>query len=153
MEWNEHVFTMATHARASVAVVTADEVDPANLGIRTWVDGELRQDGSTKEMVTGIGEMIAALSGVCTLVPGDLIATGTPRADRVFSGRLLRPGQRVRAEVQSIRAIENPVVVEPSRISQQSGLKSARGARTDHDCQLAGMSRVGLAGSVDGCQR
>jgi hypothetical protein len=67
-----------THGPIGPWVVTADEVDPAGLGIRTWVDGELRQDGSTKEMVAGIGDMIAALSRVCTLEPGDLIATGTP---------------------------------------------------------------------------
>jgi 2-keto-4-pentenoate hydratase/2-oxohepta-3-ene-1,7-dioic acid hydratase in catechol pathway len=103
-----------THGPIGPWVVTADEVDPAGLGIRTWVDGELRQDGSTKEMVTGIGDMIAALSRVCTLEPGDLIATGTPGGVGVFSGRLLRPGQRVRVEIEGIGAIENPVVAEPS---------------------------------------
>jgi 2-keto-4-pentenoate hydratase/2-oxohepta-3-ene-1,7-dioic acid hydratase in catechol pathway len=97
--------------------VTADEVgDPGNLGLRLWVNGELRQDGSTKEMVTGIGDMIAALSRVCTLEPGEFVATGTPGGVGVFSGRLLRPGQRVRVEIEGIGAIENPVVAEPSPV-------------------------------------
>jgi 2-keto-4-pentenoate hydratase/2-oxohepta-3-ene-1,7-dioic acid hydratase in catechol pathway len=80
--------------------------------IRTWVDDELRQDGSTAEMVTGIAAMIAALSRVCTLEPGDLIATGTPGGVGVFSGKLLTPGQRVRVEIEGIGTIENPVVAE-----------------------------------------
>jgi 2-keto-4-pentenoate hydratase/2-oxohepta-3-ene-1,7-dioic acid hydratase in catechol pathway len=66
-----------THGPIGAWVVTADEVDPAGLGIRTWVDGELRLDGSTKEMVTGIGDRIAALSSVCKPEPGGLIATRT----------------------------------------------------------------------------
>jgi 2-keto-4-pentenoate hydratase/2-oxohepta-3-ene-1,7-dioic acid hydratase in catechol pathway len=94
--------------------VTADELDPTDLRIRTWVDGELRQDGSTKEMVTGIGEMIAALSRVCTLEPGDLVATGTPGGVGAFSGKLLRSGQRVRVEIEGIGTIENPVIPEPA---------------------------------------
>ena len=96
-DWQQDTPTMwpgksfDTHGPIGPWVVTVDEVDPAGLGIRTWVDGELRQDGSTKEMVTGIGDMVAALSRVCTLEPGDLVATGTPGGVGVFSGRLLRP--------------------------------------------------------------
>jgi 2-keto-4-pentenoate hydratase/2-oxohepta-3-ene-1,7-dioic acid hydratase in catechol pathway len=103
-----------THGPLGPWVVTADELDPADLRIRTWVDGELRQDGSTKEMVTGIGEMIAALSRVCTLEPGDLVATGTPGGVGAFSGKLLVAGQRVRVEIEGIGTIDNPVVAEPT---------------------------------------
>ena len=103
-----------THGPLGPWVVTADEVDPADLRIRTWVDDELRQDGSTKEMVTGIGEMIAALSRVCTLEPGDLVATGTPGGVGAFSGKLLKPGQRVRVEIEGIGTIDNPVIDEPA---------------------------------------
>jgi 2-keto-4-pentenoate hydratase/2-oxohepta-3-ene-1,7-dioic acid hydratase in catechol pathway len=49
---------------------------------------------------------------VCTLQPGDLVATGTPGGVGLFSGRLLRPGQRVRIEIEGIGMIENPVVAE-----------------------------------------
>ena len=119
-DWQQDTPTMwpgksfDTHGPLGPWVVTADELDPADLRIRTWVDGELRQDGSTKEMVTGIGEMIAALSQVCTLEPGDLVATGTPGGVGAFSGKLLRPDQRVRVEIEGIGTIENLVVAEPA---------------------------------------
>jgi 2-keto-4-pentenoate hydratase/2-oxohepta-3-ene-1,7-dioic acid hydratase in catechol pathway len=119
-DWQQDTPTMwpgksfDTHGPLGPWVVTADELDPADLEIRTWVDDELRQDGSTKEMVTPIGEMIAALSRVCTLEPGDLVATGTPGGVGLFSGKLLRAGQRVRVEIEGIGTIDNPVVAEPS---------------------------------------
>jgi 2-keto-4-pentenoate hydratase/2-oxohepta-3-ene-1,7-dioic acid hydratase in catechol pathway len=119
-DWQQDTPTMwpgksfDTHGPLGPWVVTADELDPADLRIRTWVDGELRQDGSTKEMVTGIGEMIAALSRVCTLEPGDLVATGTPGGVGAFSGKLLKPGQRVVIAIEGIGEIENPVVAEPA---------------------------------------
>jgi 2-keto-4-pentenoate hydratase/2-oxohepta-3-ene-1,7-dioic acid hydratase in catechol pathway len=117
-DWQQDTPTMwpgksfDTHGPLGPWVVTADELDPADLRVRTWVDDDLRQDGSTAEMVTGIAEMIAALSRVCTLEPGDLIATGTPGGVGVFAGGLLQPGQRVRVEIDGIGAIENPVIAE-----------------------------------------
>jgi 2-keto-4-pentenoate hydratase/2-oxohepta-3-ene-1,7-dioic acid hydratase in catechol pathway len=125
-DWQQDTPTMwpgksfDTHGPLGPWIVTADELDPADLTIRTWVDGELRQEGSTKEMVTGIGDMIAALSRVCTLEPGDLVATGTPGGVGLFSGRLLQPGQRVRVEIEGIGAIENPVVAEPAPTQQDN---------------------------------
>ena len=107
-----------THGPLGPWIVTADEIDPADLRIRTWVDDELRQDGSTAEMVTGIADMIAALSRICTLEPGDLIATGTPAGVGLFTDGLLRPGQRVRIEIEGIGTIDNPIVAEP--IQQES---------------------------------
>jgi 2-keto-4-pentenoate hydratase/2-oxohepta-3-ene-1,7-dioic acid hydratase in catechol pathway len=60
-------------------LVTADEVeDPQALRLRLWVNGELRQDGSTKDMIFGVGEIIRYLSQFMVLEPGDLINTGTP---------------------------------------------------------------------------
>ena len=101
-----------THGPLGPWIVTADELDPSDLAVRTWVDDELRQDGSTADMVTGIGDMISAVSRVCTLEPGDLIATGTPGGVGAFTGGLLRPGQRVRIEVEGVGTIVNPVVAE-----------------------------------------
>jgi 2-keto-4-pentenoate hydratase/2-oxohepta-3-ene-1,7-dioic acid hydratase in catechol pathway len=117
-DWQQDTPTMwpgksfDTHGPIGPWIVTADEFNPTDAKIRTWVDGELRQDGSTAEMITGIADMISALSKVCTLEPGDLVATGTPGGVGLFSGRLLRPGQRVRIEIEGIGAIENPVVAE-----------------------------------------
>ena len=117
-DWQQDTPTMwpgksfDTHGPLGPWIVTADEIDPADLRIRTWVDDELRQDGSTAEMVTDIADQIAALSKVCTLEPGDLIATGTPGGVGLFTDGLLRPGQRVRVEIEGIGTIDNPVVAE-----------------------------------------
>jgi 2-keto-4-pentenoate hydratase/2-oxohepta-3-ene-1,7-dioic acid hydratase in catechol pathway len=60
-------------------ITTADEVgDPATLRLRGWVNGELRQDASTADMIFGVTELIAYASSVMTLLPGDVIVTGTP---------------------------------------------------------------------------
>lgn len=72
-------------------ITTADEVpDPANLQARLWVNGELKQDANTRDLIVDIPEMIVIASRVATLYPGDIIATGTPegvgpvkRGDRV----------------------------------------------------------------------
>ncbi len=117
-DWQQDTPTMwpgksfDTHGPIGPWIVTADELNPADVKIRTWVDGELRQEGSTAEMITGVADMISALSKVCTLEPGDLVATGTPGGVGLFSGRMLRPGQRVRVEIEGIGAIENPVDAE-----------------------------------------
>jgi 2-keto-4-pentenoate hydratase/2-oxohepta-3-ene-1,7-dioic acid hydratase in catechol pathway len=119
-DWQQDTPTMwpgksfDTHGPLGPWIVTADELDPSDLAVRTWVDDELRQDGTTADMVTGIADMISAVSRVCTLEPGDLIATGTPGGVGVFSGKLLQPGQRVRVEIEGVGTIDNPVVAEPA---------------------------------------
>ena len=60
-------------------VTTADEVrDPGDLAVATWVNGELRQDSSTSDLIFGCEEIVEFISQTCTLTPGDLILTGTP---------------------------------------------------------------------------
>jgi 2-keto-4-pentenoate hydratase/2-oxohepta-3-ene-1,7-dioic acid hydratase in catechol pathway len=105
-----------THGPTGPWLTTADQMpDPANLRIRTWVDGELRQDASTSELVYSFAEMIEELSTVFTLEPGDILATGTPvGAGQSFSPpRYLAAGQRVRVEIEALGCIENLVVPEP----------------------------------------
>src|SRR5882757_3662378 len=117
-DWQQDTPTMwpgksfDTHGPIGPWIVTPDELDPDDARIRTWVDGDLRQDGSTAEMITGVADMVSALSKVCTLEPGDLVATGTPSGVGLFSGRMLRPGQSVRIEIEGIGANENQVVAE-----------------------------------------
>lgn len=99
-------------------MLTRDEVPaPQDLRLRTWVNGELRQDGSTSEMVVPIAEQIAYLSQSTTLEVGDVITTGTPAG--VGAGfdppRWLVPGDVVRVEIDGVGAIENRVVSEPGR--------------------------------------
>ena len=117
-DWQFHspTFTMGksfdTHGPIGPWIVTADEVpDPHTLPLRCLVNGELRQNSNTSEMIFNIWQQIAYLSTAFTLEPGDLIATGTP--DGVGAGmkppRFLKSGDVVRCEIDGIGAIENKV--------------------------------------------
>ena len=93
-------------------VTTADEVpDPQALTVRSWVNGELRQDASTADMIFPVAILVSWCSRNFTLEPGDVIATGTPPG--VGNGRtppvFLRRGDRVRVEVGGLGAIEHPI--------------------------------------------
>ena len=107
-----------THGPTGPWIVTPDEVgDPQDLRLRTLLNGEVMQDESTAEMVFDCAAQIETLSTACTLIPGDLISTGTPsgvgfvRQPPVF----LRDGDVVRIEIDGLGAIENPVVHAPSK--------------------------------------
>jgi 2-keto-4-pentenoate hydratase/2-oxohepta-3-ene-1,7-dioic acid hydratase in catechol pathway len=108
-----------THGPTGPWLTTADEVpNPESLRIRTWVDGELRQDGNTSELIYSFAEMLEELSTVFTLEPGDILATGTPLgAGQSFSPpRYLLAGQSVRVEIEALGHIENTVIPEPRQI-------------------------------------
>lgn len=104
-----------THGPIGPWLTTTDEVEPEGLRIRTWVDGELRQDGNTSEMIWSFGQMIEELSTVFTLEPGDVLSTGTPAG--VGQGfdppKWLQAGQRVRVDVEGLGHIENEIINEP----------------------------------------
>jgi 2-keto-4-pentenoate hydratase/2-oxohepta-3-ene-1,7-dioic acid hydratase in catechol pathway len=105
-----------THGPIGPWLVTADELtDPHSLAIRTFVDGELRQDGNTKQMITDCWDLIAHLSTAFTLLPGTIIATGTPEGVGFVMDppRCLAAGSVVRIEIDGIGAIENPVIAQP----------------------------------------
>jgi 2-keto-4-pentenoate hydratase/2-oxohepta-3-ene-1,7-dioic acid hydratase in catechol pathway len=93
-------------------IVTADELDGTATRVRGYVNGELRQDGQTKDMIFDIPAQIEAISRGITLYPGDIIATGTPSGVGMgFSPpKWLKAGDVVRAEVDGIGAIENRFV-------------------------------------------
>jgi 2-keto-4-pentenoate hydratase/2-oxohepta-3-ene-1,7-dioic acid hydratase in catechol pathway len=90
-------------------ITTADELDGRDTRVRGWVNGELRQDGLTKDMIFDIPTLIETCSRGITLHPGDVIATGTPAG--VGMGfqppKWLRAGDVVRVEVDGIGTIEN----------------------------------------------
>jgi 2-keto-4-pentenoate hydratase/2-oxohepta-3-ene-1,7-dioic acid hydratase in catechol pathway len=92
-------------------LVTADEVtDPHALEIRLWVNGELRQQGTSADMIFRIPETIAAISSVMTLEPGDVIATGTPAGAGIGSGAaFLSDGDEVVCEIAGIGRLTNRV--------------------------------------------
>jgi 2-keto-4-pentenoate hydratase/2-oxohepta-3-ene-1,7-dioic acid hydratase in catechol pathway len=108
-----------THGPIGPWLVTADELtDPHSLAIRTYVDGELRQDGNTKQMINDCWELIAHISTAFTLLPGTVIATGTPEGVGFVMDppRCLSAGAVVRIEIDAIGAIENRVVAQESEI-------------------------------------
>jgi len=84
--------------------------DPQNLKINTWVNGQLEQDTHSKYMVFTVAEQIEALSQHLTLMPGDVIATGTGGGVGHPKGRFLNPGDVCRIEIEGLGTIENPVV-------------------------------------------
>lgn len=94
-------------------ITSADEAgDPQDLRIRTWVNGELRQDTNTADMIFPVAELVSFASHVFPLEPGDVISTGTPSGVGVGMDpmRFLQPGDVVRIEIDRLGAIEHPIV-------------------------------------------
>jgi 2-keto-4-pentenoate hydratase/2-oxohepta-3-ene-1,7-dioic acid hydratase in catechol pathway len=95
--------------------VTRDEVDPANLDVKCYLNGEQVQSSNTKNLIFDVGALIEYLSTAFTLEPGDVVFTGTPsgvgmaRKPPVF----LKAGDVVRVEITGLGALENPVIEEP----------------------------------------
>lgn len=117
-DWQFHTSTITmgksfdTHGPIGPWIVTADELtDPHALNLRCLVNGEVRQSGSTKNMIHNIWKQIEYLSTAFTLEPGDIIATGTP--DGVGAAMqppvFLQGGDVVRCEIDGIGVIENVV--------------------------------------------
>lgn len=105
-----------THGPIGPWITTADEVgDPHALRVRTWVDGELRQDSSTKNLIFDCFAIVEHLSTAFTLEPGDVVATGTPGGVGIAMKppKLLAIGDVVRVEIDALGTLENRVVAEP----------------------------------------
>jgi 2-keto-4-pentenoate hydratase/2-oxohepta-3-ene-1,7-dioic acid hydratase in catechol pathway len=94
-------------------ILSADAVpDPQAMPIRLSVNGEVKQNASTAEMVFPVAAVVSFLSGMLTLQPGDVIATGTPSGVGSATGTYLRPGDMVVAAIEPIGTLENPVEAE-----------------------------------------
>ena len=92
-------------------LVTADEIpDPQALSISLKVNGETRQSSHTSKMIFPVAQCIEVLSLGFTLMPGDVIATGTPEGVGAAHGRFLQAGDRIEAEVERIGVLKNAVV-------------------------------------------
>ncbi len=94
-------------------LTTADEVaDPQDLAIRSWVNGEPRQDSSTREMIFSVEHLIWYIARGMTLEPGDVILTGTPHGVgfAMHPPRFIVPGDVVQCEVMGLGTLRNPVV-------------------------------------------
>jgi 2-keto-4-pentenoate hydratase/2-oxohepta-3-ene-1,7-dioic acid hydratase in catechol pathway len=107
--------TFDTFAPIGPTIVTADEIeDPHQLGISLTLSGEVMQNSNTSNLIFKIPQLIAYLSSVFTLEPGDIIATGTP-AGVGFARkppRYLKPGDEVAVRIERIGELVNPVVAE-----------------------------------------
>lgn len=93
-------------------ITTADEVgDPHALRLRTWVNGELRQDSNTSNLIFKVDDLVEFISQTCTLMPGDLILTGTPSGvgQGMQPPRFLTSGDVIRIEIEGLGAIEHPI--------------------------------------------
>jgi 2-keto-4-pentenoate hydratase/2-oxohepta-3-ene-1,7-dioic acid hydratase in catechol pathway len=104
-----------SHAPFGPWITTADEIaDPHALSIRCLVNGEMRQDSSTRHLVFDIWDQIAHLSQAMTLEPGDLIFTGTPGGigAAMKPMQFLKAGDRVRIEIEGLGALDNPCAAE-----------------------------------------
>jgi len=90
-------------------VVTADEVDPENLAIKCWVNGELRQDANTRDLIFDIPTLIETISAGLALLPGDVIATGTPAGVGIGfkPPRFLKADDEVWIEIAGIGTLKN----------------------------------------------
>jgi 2-keto-4-pentenoate hydratase/2-oxohepta-3-ene-1,7-dioic acid hydratase in catechol pathway len=94
-------------------LVTADQVpDPQNLALRTWVNGELRQNSNTSDMVFSVAQLVSYVSQYLTLEPGDVILTGTPEGvvlgmkEKVW----LKAGDEVTVEVEGLGRLTNSMI-------------------------------------------
>jgi 2-keto-4-pentenoate hydratase/2-oxohepta-3-ene-1,7-dioic acid hydratase in catechol pathway len=106
-----------THGPTGPWITLGMSIDEAqDLEVKTHVNGELRQHGRTSDFIYGIREMIAELTTVFTLEPGDILATGTPPGvgAAMDPPGFLRVGDIVRIEIEKLGVLENPVVAEPT---------------------------------------
>jgi 2-keto-4-pentenoate hydratase/2-oxohepta-3-ene-1,7-dioic acid hydratase in catechol pathway len=94
-------------------IVTADEVrDPHNLRIMARINGEVRQNSNTRNLIFGVDKLVSFISMVMTLEPGDIIATGTPSGVGIFykpEPKLLKVGDIVEIEIEKIGVLANTV--------------------------------------------
>lgn len=101
-----------TFAPIGPVIIPRDEIkDPQNLNLKSYVNGEKKQDSNTSDMLFKIPELISFMSKSMTLMPGDLIATGTPAGVAVFTegAKFLQDGDEVLCEIESIGKLANKV--------------------------------------------
>lgn len=121
-DWQRRVptFTMGkswdTHCPLGPWITTADEVgDPHTLALKTWVNGELRQNSNTSQLLFNAFDLVEHLTTAFTLEPGDVISTGTPSGVAVAMNppKWLKPGDVVKIAIDKLGEIENRVIAEP----------------------------------------
>lgn len=104
-----------THASVGPAIVTLDEFDdPTSVGVKTRINGELRQNGNSRDMIFNFFRLVSYISSRTTLLPGDIIATGTPPGvgNSFDPPKYLKDGDIVEVEVEKVGTLINKVVSE-----------------------------------------
>lgn len=102
-----------TYGPIGPCVVSHDQLeDPSNLAISCDVNGERRQDARTNDLIFGIPELVAYISSICTLEPGDLIFTGTPSGVGVMTGTFLQPGDTITTTIEGLGTMTNGCVAK-----------------------------------------
>ena len=110
-DWFEHK-SFETSAPMGPWITPASEIsDVQSLKCQTWINGDLKQNSSSKEMVFTVVEQVAHISRQMTLRPGDVIATGTCAGVGFFLGEFLSPGDEIKMEVEGLGVLTNPVTV------------------------------------------
>jgi 2-keto-4-pentenoate hydratase/2-oxohepta-3-ene-1,7-dioic acid hydratase in catechol pathway len=107
MDWTKHKTFEGSCPIGPWIVPAGDIPDPQNLGLKLWVNGELKQNSNTAKMLFTLAEQIEQLSINMTLHPGDLILTGTPSGTGAESGTFLKAGDVVKIWIEKIGEIEN----------------------------------------------
>jgi len=88
--------------------------DPQNLRLRLYVNDEIKQDGSTSNMLYSIAEQLSTISRFVTLEPGDIVFTGSPAGSGASIGQFLNPGDRIRAEISEVGELAVEIVAPQS---------------------------------------
>ena len=104
-----------TFAPMGPALVTSDEVgDPHKLDIRLWIGDEALQDSNTSQLIFSVPKLVADISEVMTLEPGDIVSTGTPPGVGAARSpqRFLRAGETCHIEIEKLGVLSNPIVAE-----------------------------------------
>jgi 2-keto-4-pentenoate hydratase/2-oxohepta-3-ene-1,7-dioic acid hydratase in catechol pathway len=100
-------------------LVTVDELSPPlDLGITTWVNGQVRQQARTIEMIFGVEAILEAVSATVALEIGDVVLTGTPSGVALATGNYLRVGDVVEVEIEGIGRLRNEVVGASCRLAR-----------------------------------
>lgn len=87
--------------------------DPQNLRLRLFVNDEIKQNGTTSDMLYSIPEQLSTISHYITLEPGDIVFTGSPAGSGASIGQFLHPGDRIRAEIEQVGTLHVEVVAQP----------------------------------------
>ena len=100
-------------------LLTADEIDNVrNLRLTLSVNGKVRQDANTSQMIYPVADIVSFLSHIMTLNPGDIIATGTPAGVAVATGHFLQPGDTIDAAIQNLGTLTNTLGQKPQKFYQ-----------------------------------